>query len=299
MQPIINGSLKWDGSHLGNYPPSIITQIFTLYGDSISYYSLTLPLDWSAAGLPAGMIHCNAHRTKDAFPCIVEEIKDIFGIHRRGVHRITIGKCDYILYHVPISPWGEIIWEPPLTRLDIKHPLRRDPRFRKEVQRLIAFCDILALTRTGEPSIRIRPGDKGKGYIPINTNDSATTITKGVDYDFSILSKTIFSKWFGETVSINEIVSEMVGYRIPHPKIAAVHPIIRIPNFCRVVESGVKLPELTPERLTIICAEIRNKIDLIIKRYDSQYSWYSCFIIDRMSRHLLSLIESSGTAPGR
>lgn len=262
---IINNSLKWDGSYLGSYT-SVFTHQWSVEG--IKYYGITLPQGWSKE-ITGGIIYCTATCTKDIFPCIVEDIKSIFGLPRRGIHRITIDNREYLIYYVPISIKGQVIWETPLNRLDSKHLLRQDPIFRKEVQKIIAFCDILALSSTGEPSIRIRPGSNGK-FIPISVNESTTTISKGVDYDYSILTKTLFSKWFGEEISISNIVKEMVNYK------SAYGPI-KIP-LIKGMESN---------ELVIISSEMRNKVDEVIKKYDTNYIWYSYFIIDRMSRHLL------------
>ena len=256
MGEIINNTLSWDGSHLGSYPINVITNRWMLEG--IHYYGITLP---------NGIIYCMATCTRDLFPCIVEDIKVIFNIPRRGVHRITIGNDEYILYYVPISIKGDIIWETPLNRLDAKHPLRKNEKFKIEIQRLIAFCDILALCNTGEPSIRIRPWTNGE-YIPINVNETNTSITKEIAYDYSILTKTLFLKWFGEETCISDIIRDMVHYRTP----------IGLPNI-----KGIE-----GDNLAIITSNIRGKIDGIIKRYDPGYIWYSCFIIDRLSRHLLN-----------
>lgn len=261
---ILNNRLKWDGSHLGSYI-RVITHRWSLEG--IHYYGITLPVGWSQE-LPSGVIYCTATCTKDLFPCIVEGIKDVFGLPRRGVHRITIDYRQYLIYYVPISIKGEVIWETPLSRLKMNHSLRKDPFFRKEVQKVIAFCDILALCRTGEPSIRIRPGSNG-AFIPVSINESATSIIKDNDYDYSVLTKTLFSKWFGEETAISDIVKQMVYSRFTtHRGIPAVRGT-------------------DGEDLAIISAEIRGKVESVIKQYDACYIWYSNFIVDRMSRYLL------------
>lgn len=255
---ILNNKLKWDGSHLGSYIRAI-THEWTLEG--IRYYGITLPIGWSG-DLPSGIIYCIAIRAKNSFPYIVEEIKEVFGLPRCGLHGINIDRREYIIYYVPISTSGKPVWETPLSRLDSRHVLRKDQYFRREVQKIIAFCDILSLYGTGEPSIRIRPGSNNT-YVPISINESTTTLLKANEYDYSILSKTLFLKWFGEETCMSDVVKELVNY---HPE------------------------WMTSERsLAVICSEIRSKVDEIIKRYDVSYLWYSNFIVDRMSRHLLSL----------
>jgi len=259
---ILNNRLQWDGSHLGSYWKAI-THKWTLEG--IHYYGITLPIGWSTE-FPSGIIYCIAMKARDLFPCIVEDIKVIFGLPRCGIHRINIDHQEYIIYYVPISTSEAVIWETPLNRLDTKHGLRRNPEFRREVQKIIVFCDILALGRTGEPAIRIRLGSNG-AYIPISMNETNTTITRAVDYDYSIVTKTLFSKWFGEETYMSDIVKEMVHYHVT-------------PNTIKGID---------PNNLGTISADIRNKVESVIKRYDANYIWYSNFIVDRMSRYLLVL----------
>lgn len=251
---ILNSQLKWDGSHLGSYWKAI-TGKWTL--DGIQYYRITLPAGWSEE-YQSGIIYCLAIKAKDLFPCIVEEIKDIFGIPRCGIHRINIDYQEYFIYYVPISIDGNIIWETPLNRIDVKHPLRKNPEFRKNVQKIIMFSDILALGRTGEPAIKIRLGNNGV-RLPISTNETNTTIVNQTDYDYSIMSKTLFLRWFGEETCMSNIVKEMVNYTE------------KVNN------------------LAVLTAEIRSKVEEVIRRYDSNYIWYSNFILDRMSRYLLVL----------
>jgi hypothetical protein len=224
--------------------------------------------------LPSGIIYCTATRTKDVFPCIVEDIKAVFGLPRRGIHRVTLDGHNYLLYYTPITTDGAVIWETPLHRLGGRHVLRKDPSFRRNVQKIIAFCDILALCRTSEASIRIRPGSEGQ-FIPFSTNELATSIAKDSGYDYSILTKTLFGKWFGEDTSMSEIVKEMLDQCIGTSGIKQPIPLI----------AGVD-----DDRLAIVSAEIRTKVEAVIRHYDPNYIWYSNFIIDRMSRHLLTTL---------
>lgn len=275
---ILNNRLKWDGTHLGSYWKAL-TGKWTVEG--IQYGRITLPSGWSrnstvnstvnSTELPSGVIYCIIAKAKDLFPCIVEDIKTIFGLPRSGLHRINIDYQEYFIYYVPLSMSGELVWETPLNRLDGKHLLRKDPAFRKEVQKIIVFSDILALGRTGEPAIRIRSGSNGV-YIPISMNESNTLISKAVEYDYSIISKTLFLKWFGEETSTSDVVKDIVYAG-------------------SMAQGSMTQGSMTQgndiNNLTVTVSEIRNKVDTVIKRYDSNYIWYSNFIIDRMSRYLL------------
>lgn len=258
---ILNNKLPWDATYLLSNDEVEIKNQWCMEGTI--YQEIRFPPGWKSPDETfsvdyGGVIYCIAVYMKDLFPCIVEGIKNIFGLQNRGIHRITIKHKEYIIYYVPISEKGEIIWETPLNRLDNKHFLRYNCEFKTAVQKTIAFCDILALSSTGEPQIRIRPGCEGN-FFPVIFNENSTTIIKCVDYDYSILNKTLFSKWFGEDTDINDIVKDMVQYKIGNRN----------------------------KNLAVLTSDIRNKVDNVIRKYDNSYIWYSNFIIDRLSRHLL------------
>ena len=147
----------------------------------------------------------------------------------------------------------KVIWETPLNRLDIAHILQTDPEFRRKTQKILAFCDIVALTATYNSNIRIRLDVNGE-YIPINTNEN---VNETILPNLSILSKTLYQKWFGEDTIISDIVKDMVHFK------------------CGENELGI---------LTYI---ISTKIDTIIRKHDPTYIWYSQFIMRRLSAHLL------------
>lgn len=262
MLRILNNILRWDGTHLGEYR-GVIKVRWEM--GQCKYYGIVIPKLGEEEG---GIIYCIGTKTDDVLACIVEDIKDIFGLERRGIHRIKIDGKEHLIYYVPISTVGEVIWETPLNRLDGKHTLRKDEYFKKEIQRILMVSDIMGLMKTGETSIWIRPGSEGR-YVPISINETKTEIVKETKYDYSILPKTLFLKWFGEHTDTDDIVKEMVYSRFMK---RGNIPII-------VGDEG--------DNLSIIMAEIRNKVERVIKKYDSGYLWYTNFIIDRMTRHIV------------
>jgi hypothetical protein len=242
--PILNSSLAWDGTHLGSYTGDVA---FSFMHEGVVCNYLVLP---------QGMIYCLMKSSKDCFACIVEDIKPLFGLTRRGIHRIKINGAEQTLYRVSVTSDGVMMSETPLNKLDSKHHLRKDPIFRLEMQKLLTFCDIMALTSTSESTIRLHKDDKG--YIPVNINERDTTLKKGAKYDYSIIGKMLYLNWFGETTSQTEVLRIMLAER----------------GFAN---------------LTTICHNQRTAIDAVINKYDSNYIWYSNFIIDRMSRILLNV----------
>lgn len=247
-EQVINNLLKWDGSYMGNYN-GIISNKWQCEGKD--YYQLTIP--------NIGIIYCQGICTKSLFPCIVEEIKGIFKIQKRGIHRISIDNKDYIIYYVPVDISGTLIFETALNKLEASHKLRKDKNFRLLVQKIFVFCDILSLCNSNESNIILRPGVNGN-YIPININLNNTTLTKNglLESSAPIINKTNFNKWFGEETNINLIVKEIISDSLN-----------------------------CVDNLSIITSTLRSKIDNIIKKYDNEYIWYSYFIIDRLSKYLL------------
>jgi hypothetical protein len=248
---VLNNSLPWDGSHLGSVP------------DEATVKWLYEGTEYCTIHIPQGIIYCIARRSPDLFSCIVEEAKSIFGLPKTGFLRVRIGSYEHTIYKVPVTDNGQVFWEPSLDRLGATHPLRLDDNFRRDVQKLLIFCDIMSLTSTRDSSIRVRiqPPDR---YIPININEINTTLRKKIDYDFTILTKKIMLEWFGENANVYDILRDMI--------IQMEGPI-------------------TTNNLTVVCHNIRIRLDIIINKYDKKYIWYSTFIIDRLSRYLLQSIK--------
>lgn len=289
MGAILNDLLPWDGSFLGIFDPSIVIQHWIT--DKIKYYGLwinleTIPILGERSVAPnqfnklqppvttmsvttnrpvEGWVYGIMIATEDRLPCILDAIKPLFGINRRGIHQLQIGSRRYLIYYVPVTLDRAVIWETPVTRLGPRHPLRQDPDFRLAVQRLIACCDILGLSQTGESVFWIRPGIK-TSYVPINTNDKITTILKADIYDYSILTKVLITNWFGEDLPIDQVVKEMLHYKSP---------------------GMLRIPLMPSDDLVTLTSKLRNQINQIIMTFDSNYIWYANFVIDRLSRYLL------------
>ena len=274
--------MKWDGSHLGSYT-GIIKRKWK--DGSNTYYELELPSlpfnfkDDQSLSLKSE-VFCIGIMTKSLFPCIVEEIKSLFNIPRRGIHRITIDNKEYIIYYVP-SCNGEIIQEKSLFHQEETDKLRRNNEFKKAMQRLLAFCEIMSLDDVTESTILIR--QENNKYIPINSHEMETSIMKEDLYDGSIISETLFFSWFGEETSINDIVKEMTGFYTKPP--------VSLQQGCVLPNYIYKTCNLETNNLHIITSEIRSATEKIIRKYDLNYVWYSRFIIDRISRYLLPYIN--------
>jgi hypothetical protein len=236
--------LSWDGSFLGEYPLDAIVQRW--YMNGVLYYGIALKDEF---------IYVTVHRVKDLFPLIVNDLKAVFDLPRRALHYIKFSGSIYILYPVPMTPEGDLIWEVPLNQISINHQLRSDPEFQDMVRKLFVFCDLLSLPDSDETNIIIQANQ-----IPINNNETRTTIIKETLRDFNILPASVIKLWFAdENIFIERIVCDMLHYQI------------------------------TNNSFEILMFDLRAQIETIIRKYDRNYIWYTNFVADRVSRSILSL----------
>jgi hypothetical protein len=246
---IKNNHLPWDGSHLGNFP-NLITHNWVY--ESVIYSGLTFP--------DGNILYCITKCTNNKLPFIIEGIKEIFNLQRCGTHGIQMERHEYILYYVPVTTTGELIWETPLNRLTPKHAIRMYKDFRAEMQKIVMFWEIMSLTSATESSVWIRNGQEnpdGERYIPMSMNLLNTTINRVRGHDCSILTKVIINKWFGEETELGDVVKDMINYY-----------------------------EIVGNNRSALLLTIKYQIEEIINRYDSTLIWYSYFIVDRIARYL-------------
>jgi hypothetical protein len=251
--------LSWDGSYLGEYPASAIVQKWYMGG--VLYYGIVLRDEF---------IYVTIHRVKDLFPLIVNDLKEVFNLPRRPLHHIKFSGNMYILYPVPITSEGNLIWELPLNQLPHNHSLRSDPQFQKIVRKLFIFCDILSLPDTNETNIIIQ-----RNQIPINNNETRSTIMKETIRDFHILPASVINRWFDEDIFMEDILCEMLHYQKNSEEYKNI----------RSLKSGTQrnIQSLNYESFLF---DLRSRIESIIRKYDSNYIWYINFIIERICRYI-------------
>ncbi len=266
-QPILNNTLDWDGGDLGN---AVIVHQWVYNKDR--YYTVRLVENEEERTLHPGVIHCKIDKGhSNSFVCLIEEIKDLFGVYRRGVHRVTINKKQVLLYYVPLTAAetssdigsDNIIYERIMCSLSRKDELRSDPEFRKDIQKLLAFCQITGLSGTSERNIVLRYDSTRESYLPVNVNNAPVKSKR----DRHALSMKVFDEWFGEHTNINDIVREMVGYKIYSISTAGI------------IEDNMLR--------TLYC--MRESIDTTIQKYDPRYIWYSNVIVNKLSQSIMSL----------
>lgn len=229
---IINYKYEWDNSYIGSFKKEDILETWNECGEK--YIKLN-----NDKGIICGIIKKN----KDNFCCIIEDIRELFGIKRRGINRIKIDNINYYLFYVNINENKQIIIETNIYKLKKDDKLRKDKKFIEKIRKIITIDYILNLKNCKERNIKIRK--IGEEYEPIAYNMEETIIDKNQD----IIPKMMYDKWFGEEKTIKDVIKDII--------------------------KGNK-------KKNIILTDLRNKIEQIINKYNKEYIWYSCFIIERI-----------------
>jgi len=251
MTSLLNNRLAWDGSILGE---GTILHKWTYYSDT--YYLIYCHA--------LGHIVCQANRTNSVFPCIVEDLRVLFDLPKRGSHRINIGGYQWVLYYIPLNNGQDVIfWEIPLSWLPGQHPIRQQSEFHQHMQRFLAFQEILTITQTAESNVRLRSGD-GISYYPISYCEGEKTIKSGKTV--AILSKAIYNRWLGSHCNSS----------------TAAHLLLAHPE-----------PYEETEWLAF-CNHLHSEIERIVRYYDVNFLWLANSIVARLNT-LISVIPHTTT----
>lgn len=244
MEIIYNSFLPWNNTHLGIFSEDAI--VLHLEYKNLKYQKIRIE--------EGKYVYASLKRLKTKFPLILEDLKEYFGIPRRGLHQIKIGRYEYLMYYIPIDLNGNMIWEIPLNQCN--EPISKE--FSCMVRDFLAFCEILYLRNSNESNILIRLGALDK-YIPIGKNMN-TFLTSRFDRNSiqSILSKTLYEKWFKD-ISLKDSVANIIRNT----------PVARNTT-------------LNSENLLAITFQIKSDVDKVVQKYDSNFIWLSHYINERI-----------------
>src|SRR5579885_3199916 len=99
--------LVWDGSYLGQIATTDVTELQVQPQGEIRrdpkarYYLININ------GRSIGP--CLMKSQQSSFPCLIDEIKSIFGLPKLGTHQIRVGNIFCIIIQVPVDSNGAII----------------------------------------------------------------------------------------------------------------------------------------------------------------------------------------------
>jgi hypothetical protein len=236
---LLNNYFVWDGSELGGGEV-----IDSWYTDGDLYYLIYC--------YDRGYVICQANRTSSTFPCIIEDIRILFDLPRRGTHRIIMASYHWILYYVPLSSDQKTLsYETHLSNIPNTNSLRSTEEFRYEMARLLVFQEVLSITQTSETNIRLR--SVGDLYLPISYGEMEKTVKQ--NKTVGVLSKIIFNRWLTNEWELTN----------------AAHALLQHPE-----------PYTEAEWLGF-CATVRSEVERINSHYDGQFLWLASCITARLS----------------
>lgn len=163
--------LEWDGTWLGSYSDSIILNTVKSYPFNISHIYIPQLME-------SGMWVAR-HQSKSVYPCVIDEIKSIFGMVKIGTHSITIKGKLYILYNTKGRP--QLLSETDCEMTD---------EMKMRVQDVFVFRMIVGLNCNFESSICMING------IPTSYRNRVDVKEEN---DTSI-SNAMLKKWFVDSV---------------------------------------------------------------------------------------------------
>jgi hypothetical protein len=229
-------TLEWNGSYLGEFSKDAIlsTDGHSNNHDNDKYWTLQL-------GAP---VTCRVKTTKTSFPNVIDELKSLFGLPKLGTHQIRINHKNYVLIRCPESGVTEV----PLNQFTPE--LSHYPLFRRQVQEILIFRDILAVPVTFESSLRVRQQPR-RHPVPISYREPSMSFNPSKP----ILSAMLQNRWLNDA-NVNQILTRMV--------------------------------RIDPEDVSSGISEFRSNVETVISRVDKSLIWCSAFIIERLMSRLFN-----------
>lgn len=187
---------KWDGTDVTN----IISRsnIYEAKYGKYKYWTLTFPqTDQTLSNETFETVTVCVRNSKNTLPCLVDELKPVFELHKIGTHWCRYGGKFKILYKCSFTNEGYIKEEITLDTgkdFDIKFS---DITFKLQVQEIFAFRELLGITCSYLSSVIIRD-DKAISYY----EPGMLTVDK------KIIPFTVLDKWFDDS-SVDQVVMRL------------------------------------------------------------------------------------------
>lgn len=151
-------TLKWDGSYLGDYPRSCLRRKFTMKN------GLTITI----IKTKDFMVKCLLRALRNVVvPCILDQLKECFGLRKIGTHRLKIGGKKYVMYKCKLT-------DTILTKVCRDETVVRDVKV--NMQSLIGFRCLMSIPHTQNSSFIVRK--EGDVLVPYSLYEPNTFISE-------------------------------------------------------------------------------------------------------------------------
>lgn len=243
----------WDGSDLGNILDENIKAITEV--DDVTYWKISLNEQEEI---------CIVRRISTTCPCLIDELKLIFGLPKLGTHRVTYQNKLLLLIKATVNKEGCIEKEITLDNFSLPHILNNNT-FISRVQELLVFRDLLGISKSYEKSIiiRWRYDSSESAYRPYPVSFYEPGMKPFIKN--RIIPKNISDKWFSKNDSDISSVTR------------------RLLNVSKV--------EDIPDAIY----NLRINIEKTIERVDRTLIFYVTFILDRISHHIMLSLATTCT----
>jgi hypothetical protein len=198
IDPMLNNPFIWDGSSLGTITEkNILNKYIIKY---LEYWDILI-----------NGFHtiCIIRKYKDYTPCIVDELKPLFGLIKLGTHYIKYDNNYIILIRSRVNKeCKEVIGELFLHEY-VENSGLFDEKIVQKIKEIYVFRDFLCMNNSNDDSIILRKNITDDDILPISIIDTSLKIDKLVDPTTpSVLSESVFNKWLTND-SPSEILTKM------------------------------------------------------------------------------------------
>lgn len=136
--------------------------------------------------------------THGLLPCLMDEIKPLFGLHKIGTHWAKHSSKKYLLLRVKTDQDDRIIYDLSLDRFEWNSHIA------PEVKKIFAFRELLGMSKSYESSIIVRINHVSVHVISFYDPNMEPSSHNAV------IPKTVLEKWFTDT-TVDQEIQKLVG----------------------------------------------------------------------------------------
>ena len=179
----MDSPFKWDGTSLGTITETSIKKKFVIGKQEF----------WEIS-LKGYSTICMVRKIKDATPCIVDEIKTLFGLCKNGSHHVKYGNFIYMIIRCRITQGNTVALEQTLDTFSLD-TVKDTSGLVHSIRAIYIFRNILKLGKTNDGNILIRVTKDG--VYPISYNEPVIKPEKFIQVaSRTKISEVAYKKWF-------------------------------------------------------------------------------------------------------
>lgn len=196
-------SLPWDGTYLGHITKSQILEKYKY--ESQIYWKLKLPIKSTPSEIT---IYCQARGCKNTYPCIIDQLKELFDLRKTGTHWIHLGKRIIILSKCESSGNYDILTYHKLSYFEKSVY----PTFQETVRKIFAFKEVFGVKFATLNNLKVVPKEN---VSEIDSIDAFTVVSgrdPGFDFEKHIIKKGMLKLWYqGKNEELMQEIKDLLG----------------------------------------------------------------------------------------